>query len=391
MQATSTPHVLDSPSLVVEAVSQGDIARASGALLKLAAESDAHGLPAKFLQEAAIALQTGEWNRLSEPFVRHEFVGNDGRFLLLGPFTVRRLGRPATVLTAIYGEVIPLEPPTQLQEELEQLLGRLNQPVQKILPFRAIASCGAVCGEGGEAFLVPDGWRFAGSAAGPALNEVVEQRRRLTQSAFGCMRRIFEPESAELLIGPLAEDAPGLMNQHLEYQYHEAGHASGYGLQRKLKRKLLPTLHCKAVEEWRSDGIEFTLATRLLPPATAAHLIAANFCVRFGIDAQRAGGLELDVDVNAALLTFDRLVRAGSLAPRDRGFLSFKDPTCGGLVEAVRLHREEALQLTRSEGCIESETGIQALYESVSISNESRAMFREYVVEPCRGLFTQLQ
>lgn len=378
---------------IIDAIAEGNTRTASAGLHKLSKSADSYGLPRTFSEETLIALDTGDWNRLSEPFRRCEFIGGDGTFLLIGPYTIRRLGRRTTILTAIYGRVVRQEPIAGLEAELVKLFGRLNQHVPMIIPFQVIAACGAVGREDGEAFLVPDGWRFAGSEDGPALNDMGEQRRRLCQSAFGCMRRIFEPKTAELLVGPLWDDKWGVQNQHLEYQYHEAGHASGYGLQRKLKRKLLPTLECKAVEEWRSDGVEFALARRLLPAETAAQLIAANFCIRFGIDAHRRGGIELDVDVNATLLTFDRLLRNGGLVLENTGRLALSDPTHRGLVEAVQPHSDEALQLTFDETPInENEKDIESLYGEVSVPDaETKSIFRKHVVEPCLGLFKELQ
>src|SRR5438876_8662711 len=227
------------PESIIDAITRADVKTASAGLLELSKSSNSYGLPGKFLEETATALTTGNWDSLSEPFKYREFVGNDGTFLLLGPYTVRRRGRKITTMMAIYGQVIPLEPTVGLEAELERVFGTLRQRVTVILPIKVIIACGMVGREDGEAFLVPDGWRFVGSEGGPVLNDMGEQHRRLSQFGFVCLRRIFEPQSADLLVGPLENESQGLQVQHREYQYHEGGHASGHGLQRKLSKKLL--------------------------------------------------------------------------------------------------------------------------------------------------------
>ena len=84
-------------------------------------------------------------------------------------------------------------------------------------------------GDGGEAFLVPDGWVLPGAQSGPALNNMSAQKRRFEQSSERTLTTIFAPDSAELMLVPLKDALNGTLLMHREFQYHEAGHAAGMG------------------------------------------------------------------------------------------------------------------------------------------------------------------
>ena len=97
------------------------------------------------------------------------------------------------------------------------------------------------------------------------------------------------------------------------------------------------------------------------------------------------------MDVNAALLNFDSLFRNGAFEIDKQGRLALTDSTHRGLVEAVQLHSMEAMQLTRKE-INDDETALGNLYGAIPVSSEiTRAVFTTHVVQPCRGIFTQLQ
>jgi hypothetical protein len=376
----------------VQAIEQDDLAKAVTILRQLAVESSE--LPPSWSLKTAQALETGEWGVLSDGFAQQEFVGQNGYFLLIAHHRMRREANDCIRLTAIFGQVLslPQAPIREAENLLREIFGTtLSQLSPRILPIVTIASCGNIGGEGGEAFIVPDSWIFPNSASGPALNDMAEQRRRFLGSGWKCIRRIFDPETASLLLASLEDEAIGNCNRHMEYQLHEVGHATGLGLEYKLRENLLPTYWNGAVEEWRSDGVEFEIASRLLTPEQAGQLIAVNLCLRLGLDAHRRGGPDRDTDVNATLLTLDRLFQSGALGIKSSGRLYLRDLNYQSLVQAVEPHREETLRLTREELNLDYPTGISRLYGAVEVQKATESIFKGLVVGSCQGIWVELR
>lgn len=336
------------------------------------------------------ALLSGDYASLSDMFRRLEFIGVDGDFILICPYTLVREARRDTQLSGIVGRVIntPQLPP--LEPILTELFGPPGEPIPHVLPVEVITSFGHLNSEAGDAFIVPDGFAWSPTGDGPAINNMTEQRRRLESAGFNCIQQIFDDASSSLLLEPLLERQHGIVTQHFEYQLHDAGHASGPGLHWKLNSGLLPTFWSQGVEEWRADGVDFELASRALPPEQAAQVVASNFVVRFGVDAHRGGGVDRDFDIVVALLTLDRLFKSDALRIRG-GRLSFVDPTQRGLLRAVELHRTEATRLTRDEVMLTHPSGIARLHGEFGVPYAVVEVFNGLIVEPCKGLFQELR
>ncbi|BAQ66947.1 DUF6014 family protein [Geminocystis sp. NIES-3709] len=361
-------------------------------LYQLAVKS--HELPRLWVLQLAQALKRQNWGLLTDGFEQEKFIGENGYFLIIAPYRVKREAKEVVKLTAIFGQI--MIPTSELSEDkveskIKELFGELRQPLPVILPFNRIASCGNVGGETGEAFIVPNGWDFCNNSKGPALNDISEQRQRFIESGLLCIERIFEPETAQLLSTPLIEEPTANNNRHLEYQIHDFGHATGLGLDYKIKHNLFPNYWYGCVEEWRSDGVEFELASRLLPSDLVGKIIAVNLCVRFALDAHRNGGLERDADVNCALLTLDSLFRNGVIYIK-KGQLALRDCSYQGLLKAVELHRVEAISLTRQELNLKYPQGIFALYSSVlKVHPATKEIFDGLVISTCRDLWKGLR
>jgi hypothetical protein len=244
--------------------------------------------------------------------------------------------------------------------------------------------------ESTEAFIVPDGWRFEGSEYGPALNNMTEQKRRFQQGSVPALRKIFESNSADLLISAVEGSHPDWALQHREFSYHEYGHATGLGLKRKLNEDTLASPWYRGVEEWRADGISFELMARTLSPIEAGKTIAANLALRFGVDAQRGGGIERDTDVNSTLLTFESLFQSGSLKFGKNRKLELNASSFEDLLHCTEKMRYETLRLTREELSLEYTQGIWGLYGSVQVSPGSRRFFQNLIIDPCTGIFSNL-
>lgn len=387
MQANS---FMVTPESVVVLIHRKDLHSATEALFDLSQNADYFGLSKHFILKTIAALKNNNWTELSKSFRDREFIGKNGNFLLIGPYTVKRLGAEITEITAICGHVISFPQVKGLDSKLKKMFGLLNERAPEIIPVELVAATDLIGNEHGEAFIVQDGWGFIDSAKGPPLNVIAEQRRRLTGSGFKCLRQIFEPQTAELLIGFLEDLEDCKQTQHLEYHYHDAGHVAGHGLQRKLTNNLLPTLWTKAVEEWRADGVEFALAAESGSSVETARIIASNLCVRFGIDAHRAGGVESDADVNAVVIMLDRLLNGGGMKLDPDGKLALAEPTPVGLIQALQQQAQDSVRLTRKE-LSTPETAIGDLYQQISVNPESFQIFQENVVKPCSGNYLYLR
>jgi hypothetical protein len=170
------------------------------------------------------------------------------------------------------------------------------------------AAAGLAGSEAGEAFLVPDGWGFPGSERGPALNDMLEQLNRYTKAGKACIQRIFEEDSAELLLSAMDVSDPWFSLQHREFSYHEIGHATGLGLKRKLSAGLLATPWYRAVEEWRSDK-NYLLARSPMKAQSVLNVRQERTGWRDGHLSQRhrMWGLAVPaIDLDFLLLEYDR-------------------------------------------------------------------------------------
>lgn len=349
--------------------------------------------PQQWLNCLAEALETGDFDPLSSEFINSGFLGKDGKFLIIGPYTVFRESQATTQLTAILGQAKTFEDFTfnKVFKSLSLEFGELRQQVPKILPYKLIAACGNVGGEENEAFVVANNWLIKNSVRGLSLNDISEQHRRFRDYGQHCLRRIYHPDTAEFFISALADETTANRYRSLEYQLHEFGHASGLSLEYKIQADLFTNNYWNAsVEESRSDGIELEFAARELSEEEAAKIAVVNFAVRQALDAHRKGGLNRDGDVGASLLNFSFLWDSEEITIKD-GKLHLRDLSNKGLLRAVKPHREWAMQITRKELSLDYPQGISRLYGSVSVHPAIEAIFQGLVVDPCKGIFKALR
>ena len=375
---------------IIQDIEQNEIAKSVTKLRQQAVNSSE--LPQAWLSKTADALENNDWSILSEDFINMNFIGKNGYFLIVAPYQINRKSRHNVVLSAIYGKIHSNQEPSieQLENLIWEKFGQLNQPIAINLSFTEIASCGNIKGESGEAFIVPNGWSFPNSVRGPALNNAKEQRRRFLGSSYECIQKVFEYETASLLLGPLEDEINSERYRHVDTQVHEAGHASGLGFDVKVKHNLFQNYSYAGVEEWRSDSLGFEFAACTLPAQEAGKLVAVNFCIRFGLDAHRLGGLEKDTDVYASLISLEHLFQNDAVYVTKNGQLALRNLSYPGLLQAVELHRAQALSLTRRELNLKSLTGIFYLYK-VDIHPSTQSIFQALVMERCQGIWAKLQ
>jgi hypothetical protein len=349
-------------------------------------------LPTSWLLNTANALESNDWSLLSEGFTNLDFIGKEGYFLIISPYQINRQCQADIRLSALYGQIHQnIEPSIETLENLvREKFGVLREPIPINLSFTEIASCGHVRGEDGEAFIVPNGWSFTNGISGPALNNAKEQQQRFLGSSHECIRTIFEPKTADLLLAPLEDKMNGERYRHVDTQVHEAGHGSGLGFDFKVKQNLLDNYTYGGVEEWRSDSLGFEYAACIFSPEEAGKLVAVNFCIRFGLDAHRLGGLEKDVDVYASLISLEHLFQNDAIYITREGQLALRNLSYTGLLQAVELHRAQALSMTRRELNLKSPTGLFSLYR-VDIHPSTQSVFYGLIHERCQGIWGRLK
>ncbi|CAD0229281.1 MULTISPECIES: DUF6014 family protein [Planktothrix] len=375
---------------VVQDIQQNEITIAAKKLRQQAENSCE--LPPKWLLKTAEALENNNWSILAEDFINMDFIGKNGYFLIIAPYKINRQCQGQVTLSAISGKIHDNSQPSieQLENLSREKFGTLGQPVPRNLSFTEIASCGHLSGEKGEAFIVPNGWPFPNSIEGPALNNSSEQRRRFLGFSHQCIQTIFEPETANLLLAPLEDEINSERYRHVDTQVHEAGHASGLGFDFKANQNLFQNYTYAGVEEWRSDSLGFEFAACTLPAEEAGKLVAVNFCIRFGLDAHRLGGLEKDTDVHASLISLEYLFQNDAIYITKNGQLALRNLSYPGLLQAVELHRAQALSITRRELNLKSPTGIFSLYK-IDIHPSTLSVFQGLIIERCQGIWRHLQ
>jgi Family of unknown function (DUF6014) len=326
------------------------------------------------------ALMTGDWAALSESFIKRDFIGPNGYFLFIAPHKTSKENGEKVKLCAILGKIITVDiiSVSELEEQVLILFGKLTQPISEIIPFTCICSCDRFNHKDSEAFIVSESWIIPGSVDGPTLNNMTQHRRRFNEVVRKNIPRIFDSDTSDLLLSSLDEEVAGLHRQHVEYQYHDAGHATGLGIKHKVQDNLFPSYWYAGIEEWRSDSVEFDLACRTLSISDAGKLVAANFCLRFGIDAQRYGGIDYDAHATSSLITLEYLLRSSAIYFNE-GKLALRCPTSQGLIRSVRLQSADAVCLTQEELALENITGIFGCYQSIQVHQSTKEIFKEFV------------
>lgn len=370
-----------------EAVSDGDAADASVLVDELRATDQGQLYPTVWLEATAAALRSGRWDDLSEAFSTRKFIGDSGHVLVVGQYRQRRDGVANTVLSMLCGNVIRRVDLGRVAEASRKLFGTVQENPPEAIPLNVTFAAGAVGGQAGEAFVVPDGWTWKSASFGPAFNDMNEQRKRY-DVAVACVERIFTPETAALLVR-LVGGVSGMVEVAAdEYGLHDAaGHGNGISLSVKLDRELLPNAAYRGFEEFRADGVALELAGMLFGFVYASKIVASNLIVRLGLDAHRGGGMDADTDVQCALLGLHHLFESKQVEMSPSGKLTLVDPTPEGLWRATKPQRDLAVEVTQCELRLRRHEGLGWLYAKYfDVPECIRQVFEEKVVVPCAGL-----
>ena len=361
---------------VVWAIKQNQLTDAITALRELTDSL----FPKAWIKSTEYALKTGDWLTLSDAFIKGEFIGQDGYFLLIAPYQLESKGGKFIKLSALLGQQKLLDnvPTERVEEQIWNIFGVMYQPLPVFIPFICLCAAGHHGFETSEALILPELWMIPDSVNGPVLSNLTQHRHRFYRSVKKNIRRIFEPSTAKLLLESLTDEEIGVERQSREYWYHEASHATGLGIRHKVRNNLLLTNWYSGIEEWRTDGVEFELAVRTLPNEEIGKLVAANLCLRFGVDAQRTTNSDLDTHAICSLLMLDCFLRSGVFCIQDNQ-LALCNPNNENLAKTVEMHRTEAILLTREEIAVESID----CYQLIKVEQEIREIFQKFVIKPC--------
>lgn len=371
-----------------EALTIQDFIKAAQTLRELSQYSI---FPENWLLKEADALEQNNFLELSELFQSGGFYGPDGDFLIVGPYTCTEGSQSTMLLSALWGQQITLsnEALEDLEELISKVFGCVSQPVLRVHSFHKYRGSGHFKGNQGLPFIAPNNWAFS-QGDGMVLNDVTSQQGRFLVDVHQIAPRVFAPPTADLILSLLDDTHQVQYLQQLEYQFHEAGHASGLGLTYKLRNQLLPGYWFGAVEDWRADGVEFEIMSRRvtqgkLSEIEAGQVAAIYLGIKLCTDAFRQGGPDSDYDVNAAILTLDRLLEGGGIRLNGQGLLELTDPSYPSLLRALQAQRNDAVTLTHRELALSNPLGLLHLYGSVPLSQSTRAIFHS-LLERCQPI-----
>jgi hypothetical protein len=323
-------------------------------------------------------LKTGDWTHLRQNYLGQDFISKDGMLLWMAPYRQLRNGKRAQAITGVLG-VAPIKAHySEIRNVAESRFGGNFHGVSEIIGFRRVSCFGMAGGSDGEAFLVPNNWAIGDASAGPALNDMTEQFARLRKSE-AAVRRFLDDDSATLILDPVLDTILGASTQNLEFQYHEVAHGVGLGFPAKVRIGLFKSFHNCAVEEWRSDGVSFSLMSELLNDEDRGRLVAANLALRLSVDALREGGIDADHDAHATAMTLQDLMDSEAAEVRE-GKLRLLAGSYGDLADAVDRQRTRAWQITLAEIECGADVGkLSELYSAVELRPETSDKLRALI------------
>lgn len=343
--------------------------------------------PERWLKLLRDGLREGRWDGLSTAFAAREFIGPEGDVLMVGPYRQRRDGVDHDVPSLLCGRLKPRVDLDRVAAISENIFGASPKNAPEAIGIEVSHAAGAVGGASGEAFIVPDGWRWKDSHRGPAFNDMTEQRKRFG-GALECIKRVFDQRTAGLLFD-LVGGVDGMVDlAALEYGLHDAaGHGNGVHLSEKLEGKHLPNATYRGFEEFRADGVALEVAERMFGLERASRIAASNAIVRLGLDAHRLGGLDADTDAQCALLHFHHLLESSQLSVGSAGRLTLVRADAHTLWRAYKPQRDLAIRVTQCELGLKRSAGLSWLYAThFNVPASSRHIFQEKIVAPCLGV-----
>jgi hypothetical protein len=336
----------------------------------------------EFVEANVVGLRFNEWDNFSRLFSSSRMFGPTGIFLMACPHKVVRGGTKSWKMSGVFGRLKYRRLFPKAFDFVQKAFGETRQQPSEVIAIEQISSAGSMRGDHGEAFLVPESYPFKLDVGCPVVNLSNIQKLRFDRLGRDAINAIFSATTASLLLGLLGNDEE--LIRHSEYELHDVGHASGIGLIQKIRARTLRSIWSRAVEEWRADGVGIGVARDMFQDETkTAEIISSNLCTRFGIDAHRYGGFELDSDVNSTMLTMQSLIEGGVFYVDQDLKLSLKRNNVATLIAAADLMVAQTRSLTSKELRIKDPSAVDQLYGWVGLSESAVTLFRA-VVSRCQ-------
>ena len=117
---------------VIMAVEKKDQPRLGQAMTSLIEDANQLGLPKKFLTNIMQGLETEDWSGFAQGLKTFEFVGTDGRFFLLAPYTTSRQAKSQTLLSALYASRMDLGEIPATHPILMEIFGEVHEQIPQI-------------------------------------------------------------------------------------------------------------------------------------------------------------------------------------------------------------------------------------------------------------------
>jgi hypothetical protein len=358
---------------IVAALGRNQRSLALSVLEVLADEPGDSGLTREWVQALIAGLRTSDWRTLRRLHNQVEMRDGVEAILLAGPYTRPHWDRTVTKPLAIYATIDNdlYKRERGLLDKIEVSLHtagldgrgqslryvgcRCGRPVYRagresvlapinhlpdLLPLSDLARSGANCKS--QVLIDPRGWDDLRDDSGraPTLLDCKELQRQFADWIPATVPAIFERETANFLLAPFRAGVD--LAEH--YRAQLVHHVSRY-LGRGIQTSGVPTLHLAATEKFRWNGLALDIAARVMDNDEYANFVRAGWCLRFGVDSYRPGGIKRDSDVLAALIEFAHLLQSGCLIDcHDK--LAFRDLSVIGLRCAVEPMIASARTLT---------------------------------------------
>jgi hypothetical protein len=327
----------------------------------------------EYLSDLATALATDDWDKISQHWLDDRFIDDLGNIVLCANYSRRINGDDISKLTLLEGKICDYSP-VRMEAAAIKVFGRLNQNIPKLLVLDLDTAIGNVGNE--EAFISPGGWSLPHSERLPAILVANLHRKRFDAKIRWRIRRIFDPETAQLLLSAI-DDAQAIVQEYIQ---HESGHALGLGIDVKDRLKLFTSPQQSGLEEYMADVCGWRLAEAAFEIEAVGKLIACTLIIRWGIDFARPGAPTQDHDSISSLLILDRFLQSGEMyLTRDR-LLALRDVSWDGLFKATHSHRVEAEELVQEElAHLDNPPLIVPFYEAKTARSDTISLHQEFI------------
>jgi hypothetical protein len=209
------------------------------------------------------ALQTGNYEGFGRAFKTDRWMNTDGVSALAGIYTARRAGQNgAGIPSGFIGNLVPVY--SSFEQDLSNAICSgypLRGKLEKFAAIDPIVKWGTFGGEEGESFFPPTLWSWDDAGQGRAILDLDNIYQKLAKQGVQCLSTILAPRAREITLSLIDDEKAFKRCIAHEYLFHELGHSSGIGIDRKVALGLCSG-ELGVYEEWRADAMEAHLGHR---------------------------------------------------------------------------------------------------------------------------------